>query len=459
LHKDYLFLCRVFSGDCVIRDGMRRIWMIWLLFAGVQVLAEPRLRIAGERAWLQMAYRSSLVKVLGQFEKLGAEVMLDPSLAGVRVLGDWEDVAVEQLLKELVSPYDYSVEWHRISGPLGSIDQVSRIYVYGEGGLSAAKRLSVERRVLDVYEPDDGSQPYIANELLIGFEAGASVETLRQLLAAMGGTILEVIDPPGLYRIRLDGTLSVEEAQKLAAEAEGVTLSEPNYAFRHPGTEKISTAGGAEGMNLHLQPGETAVAVFDSGLSPEYASLSIIRGTYNAVNPAEPMSDSLGHGTLVAMIAAGLVTPEGAPEPSQSVPVLAVRTFDENGYTSSTILMDAFRYAKASGVKIINMSWGSETDSAFMRSMMEYAASEGLILVAAAGNEPTGIPLYPSAYNMVLAVGGIESDGRDWSRSNYGPFVAAKSFVYATFNGEKHAGTSIASPYVVHEMATGRRKN
>jgi hypothetical protein len=247
--------------------------------------------------------------------------------------------------------------------------------------------------------------------------------------------------------------MPVEKAMEIANAHDGVETSEPNLAFSRIGNIPVSTGGGGTGANLQLQPGETAVAVFDSGLDPQYANLSVIRGTYDAIDPSAEISDPLGHGTLSALVAAGVITPEGAPVAESGVPVLAIRTFDENGVTSADTLMRALEYAANSGVQIVNMSWGSEVDSAFMEAAMDYAAQNGMLLFASAGNEPTGTLIYPAGYSSVIAVGGLNPDGSRWENSNYGDFVDLYEPAKAFFNSQGYAGTSIASPYAAFKAA------
>ena len=247
--------------------------------------------------------------------------------------------------------------------------------------------------------------------------------------------------------------MSVEKAMDIANAHDGVDSSEPNLAFPRIGNTSVPMSGSGAGANLHLQPGETAVAVFDSGLDPQYANLSVIRGTYDAVDPSAEISDSLGHGTLTALVAAGVITPEGATAAETGVPVLAIRTFDENGMTSSDTLMRALEYAASSGVKIVNMSWGSEVDSTFMEAAMNFAAQNGMVLFAAAGNEPTGKLIYPAGYSSVIAVGGLNPDGSQWENSNFGDFVKVFEPAKAVFNGQSYAGTSISSPYAAFKAA------
>ena len=147
------------------------------------------------------------------------------------------------------------------------------------------------------------------------------------------------------------------------------------------------------------------------------------------------------------------------------IPVVSVRTFDEDGKTSSFAIMQALAYAAKAGAKVVNMSWGSDTDSQFMRTAMQVAANKGLLLVAAAGNEPSGKPVYPAAYPTVIAVGGITADGQPWNNSNHGDFVDLSAPAKATFpighNGPAGAyiGTSISSASVANALAQYLNRN
>lgn len=431
-------------------DAMKCFFAILFLLQPLLVSAAS-LRLEGDRAWLE-AEGVPLAKVLALFEQRGVEVLIDPSLQLNRVSGEWENTKVGRLIQQLVGSHSYLLEWRKIDSPLGELYQIASIRIYSYGNLSAARPLDKKGRVLDVVEGKDGLK-YVRGEIMVGFGEGSDIDDLKALLKKLGGTVVEVIDPPGIYRIRLNEGLSVEDAMKIAQTHDGVEAAEPNLAFPRIGNELVQFSGSGAGVNLHLQPGETAVAVFDSGLDPQYADLPFIRGTYNALNPDEAMSDPTGHGTLTAMIAAGAITPLGAEAAEQGVPVMAIRAFDENGMTSSDTIMRGLEYAANSGVKIVNMSWGSEVDSQFMETAMDYAAQNGLMLYASAGNEPTGTPIYPAGYDSVTAVGGLNPDGSQWEQSNYGDFVKVFEPAKATFNGQSYVGTSISSPFAAFKLA------
>jgi hypothetical protein len=427
---------------------MKHIYAILLL---LPVLASAtELRMEGDRAWLK-ADGVQLSTVLRLFEQRGVKVLVDPSLELGLVIGEWENIRVDRLFGQLTS-HSFQIERKKVRSPLGELYRVSSLRIYSGGDLSAARPLTSGSRVLDVVEGKDGIK-YIRGEIMVGFKEGSTVKDLNELLAKINGTVIEVIDPPGIYRIKLNEGMSVEKALALANELDGVDSSEPNLAFPRIGNSPVSLAGSGAGANLQLLPGETAVAVFDSGLDPQYANLSVIRGTYDAVDPSAEISDALGHGTLTALVAAGVITPEGAAAAETGVPVLAVRTFDENGMTSSDTLMRALEYAANSGVKIVNMSWGSEVDSTFLETAMNFAAENGMVLFASAGNEPTGTRLYPAAYSSVIAVGGLNPDGSQWENSNFGDFVEMFEPAKAVFDGQAYAGTSISSPYAAFKAA------
>jgi hypothetical protein len=185
-----------------------------------------------------------------------------------------------------------------------------------------------------------------------------------------------------------------------------------------------------------------------------------IVASYDALNPGSSLNDPAGHGTQMAMIASGAIFPGGVPPgEAEGVPVIAVRTFDDNGNTSNFALMRAIDYAIAQGARVINLSWGSDTSSDFVETSVAHAQSKGLVVVASAGNAPTGKPVYPSAYPGVVSVSALDTSGTVWDKSNFGSTVTVAAPGMATFPvGHEgppgaYAGTSISSAYVSRQLA------
>ncbi|QBG48173.1 hypothetical protein EGM51_12510 [Verrucomicrobia bacterium S94] len=417
-----------------------------LLVAAAQAAT---LRIEGENAWLK-SEGTPLSKILYLFEQRGAEVLIDPSLELGRVTGEWEGTKVERLIAQLVSPNSYSVQWKRVDSPLGAFYQVSSIRVFGDRA-SAAKRISQPERVLDVVEGTNGVK-YVRGEILVGFKEGSTVNDLNLLLRKLNGTVVEVINPPGIYRIRLNDDLSAEKALAIAAAHESVEAAELNLAYSNAAMPTVPISGTHAGLNLGLAPGETAIAVFDSGLDPAYADMDFIRGSWNALNPGDAVDDPTGHGTLVSLIASGAITPLGEESGKTGAPVLAVKVFDENGMTSSDVLMSAINYALASDVEVINLSFGTYDEVGFLENAVEYAASQGIAIFVASGNDGLNVAVNPAANPVTVSVGATDGSGHVADYSN----TAADTYASGTvkFDGKVHYGTSFASPRTAYEYAT-----
>ena len=190
--------------------------------------------------------------------------------------------------------------------------------------------------------------------------------------------------------------------------------------------------------------------------------------TLDATDPRSAISDNNGHGTQMAMIASGYVEPYGnSIDANDSLtPVIAVKTFDKDGYSTNFDLMRSIEFAVNKGARVINLSWGSQNDSRFLRDAIRTAAKNDVVLIASAGNEPSGRPVYPAAYNEVLSVSALDMKGRRWDQANYGEFVdiAAPGFAgmpTGSSGGEAgvYGGTSISSAYVARALSQYRARH
>src|SRR6185436_773880 len=101
------------------------------------------------------------------------------------------------------------------------------------------------------------------------------------------------------------------------------------------------------------------------------------------------------HGTFVAGILAAV-----APNAT----IMPLRAFDDAGNTDLFTLAKAIRYAKDKGATVINMSFGTLTDSKVLKEAIDYAKASNVVLVASAGNNNTASVKYPAAYSGVIAV-------------------------------------------------------
>jgi serine protease len=198
----------------------------------------------------------------------------------------------------------------------------------------------------------------------------------------------------------------------------------------------------------------------------------------------QPSGGSSFHGTHVAgTIAAATGNALGVAGVTQATQIMPLRVLGIGGGTVYDELQ-AVRYAAglandsgtlpAQRAAVINLSLGGGGFSQAAQDVFNAARAQGLIVVAAAGNDSSTEPSYPAAYDGVVSVSAVDINGNLAWYSNSGPTidVAAPGGDAGTdFNGDGYPdsvlstcgddtsgsirytycfynGTSMASPHV-----------
>jgi thermitase len=121
----------------------------------------------------------------------------------------------------------------------------------------------------------------------------------------------------------------------------------------------------------------------------------------------------------------------------------------------------ALYYAVQHEANIVNMSFDTSSSSPALNQAIAYANQNGVVLVAAAGNESTSAPVYPAALDgQVMGIASTSDSDQLSSFSNYGKtdvwIAAPGEYVISTFPGGTFAsssGTSFSSPLVAGTAA------
>ncbi len=178
-------------------------------------------------------------------------------------------------------------------------------------------------------------------------------------------------------------------------------------------------------------------------------------GDYLHPDP-DPMDEfSGGHGTEVAgIIAAVQNNGIGISGIAPRVKIMVLRAGTASGYLEEDDVIRAMLYAQQNGAKILNMSFGDTQVSDLFHDVLHYLSTQGMILVAAAGNDGSSNVYYPAGFQETVAVGA--SNKNDWLAgfSNYGDWLdvlapgvdmlsTAPGNGYNTVNG-----TSFSAPVV-----------
>jgi subtilisin family serine protease len=184
------------------------------------------------------------------------------------------------------------------------------------------------------------------------------------------------------------------------------------------------------------------------------------------------MANTPFHGTHVAgIIAAARNNGKGIDGIAENVKIMAVRAVPDGDEHDKDVAL-AIRYAVDNGAKVINMSFGKgfSPEKGWVDDAVKYAASKGVLLVHAAGNDASNIdsvlnypnPVFKNAegkatnWITVGASGDPKAGGLVAGFSNYGKkevdVFAPGVKIYSTIPGGdtygNAQGTSMASPVV-----------
>ena len=170
--------------------------------------------------------------------------------------------------------------------------------------------------------------------------------------------------------------------------------------------------------------------------------------------------DQTGHGTHVAGIVGAKVDNQtGIAGVAWNCKIMAIRVGASQRYGGAGMRDSnsaaGIIYAVDNGAKVINMSWGSDRLSFVIRDVLTYADVQGVLLVAAAGNDMKGSVIYPAGYRQVMAVASGNQDDERFYQSNFGAgvdIVAPGNEILSTQIQNTYrllSGTSMAGPHVV----------
>lgn len=173
----------------------------------------------------------------------------------------------------------------------------------------------------------------------------------------------------------------------------------------------------------------------------------------NSEHPYDPMDDN-GHGTMVAgIIAASANNTAGIAGIDWNCKILPVKMLDSTGEGSTFSAIEGIYFAIDQGADIINMSYGAYNDSGEENKAIWDAYQAGVTLVAAAGNDNTGLA-YPAKYMPVISAGATGRTDQRSSFSNYGEgldIVAPGEQILSTNINNAYSsgsGTSFSAPVV-----------
>ena len=173
--------------------------------------------------------------------------------------------------------------------------------------------------------------------------------------------------------------------------------------------------------------------------------------------------DSIGHGTMVAGVAAASADDTGTAGACPRCLIMDVKTFaDGEDYTSAVDILDGIETAAEHGARVINLSLGVESNPKLKRAFVDVMrAHPSIVFVVAAGNARHFLDLKPESPCDAAAevangicVAALAAPDQLADFSNYGSAVriaAPGEHIYVpSIDGgyEYEDGTSFSAPLV-----------
>jgi subtilisin family serine protease len=204
------------------------------------------------------------------------------------------------------------------------------------------------------------------------------------------------------------------------------------------------------------------VAVIDNAIQTNHPDLAanMVAGkdmSSAADTDPNPPNANFSHGTHVAGIVSAVTNNSLgiASAGNNKVKIMPIKATPDNASFNSIYYgFEGIIWAVDNGAKIVSLSWGGPGYSSAEQEVIDYAYNNGVVVVAAAGNDNNDELSYPAAYSHVISVASLDiSDARS-SFSTYGNTVdisaPGRGILSTTPFGSyaSFSGTSMATPLV-----------
>ncbi len=334
-------------------------------------------------------------------------------------------------------------------------------------------------------DPSPSRHAFVPGELLVRFRPAAAAGRVDQLLAERGTARLRRITALDVHVLRLPPTLSVEQAIEIFNRLPEIEFAEPNYILHAlaPPQEIVDQWGLAAiqappAWDLISPKNPVLIAITDTGIDRMHSDLApniwqnpgeiagdgidndgngYVDDTWGwdfANGDNDPFDDN-GHGTIVGSVAAGVQDGSGVAGVCPWCRLATVKVLSAEGSGSVDAVANGIVYAADIGARVINLSLAGPADAQTLGDAVDYAWSQGALVVAGAGNDGIEAPRYPAGYANAMAVASTNMDDHHSCFSNFADgyiSVAAPGELIAAAQPNQEygsfSGTSLSTPHV-----------
>lgn len=215
------------------------------------------------------------------------------------------------------------------------------------------------------------------------------------------------------------------------------------------------------GIDKEIKKDKIKVAILDSGINSNHSDLkNKVVKSYDVIQNIDSTTDDFGHGTNIAGIITANHNSHGIIGVSQNVQIYDIKVLNAEGKAEINDVLTALLWAYENNVDIINISFGFSKHYSALQEMIDLLVSEGIIIVAASGNNLGQEADYPARYPNVISVGSINKDSSIDILSAQGKvdvFAPGKEIFTTSMSGDYETvrGTSFSTAYITGTLVNG----
>jgi serine protease len=306
-------------------------------------------------------------------------------------------------------------------------------------------------RVASLHQSARSQMQFMPGEVIVQFKEQADDRRVVGDIQEVGGRLAKRSAFGPRYRVSLDRDAGVTEAVARLASMPEVDYAEANGVVRaYQAAGRFTPNDRLFPFQWHMkmvdaertwaiQKGDPSVvvAVLDTGIAyedfgkfrkaPDFGTTTFVTGL-NVLTGSSHANDDNFHGTHVAStIAEATNNGEGVAGLAFGCALMPVKVLDNEGVGSFFDVAEGVDYAAnfsqggTHPVKVINLSLGGDSPSQTLQRAIDRAVNQGIVVVAAAGNDNIRQVGFPASLPNVIAVGAVDARKQKAPYSNFGP--------------------------------------
>jgi thermitase len=377
----------------------------------------------------------------------GWHIFLEPGAAHQASV-KFRNLPAGEALQKLLGDLNYAFV-PQTNGP-------QELYVFTTTIQKATQRIAAARKA--------AVKRHVANQLMVRLKPGTNIDALAK---AHGAKVVSRNDKLGIYLLEFSDASATDAALGSLQTDPGVASVDYNYLFDAPVSPQplASVPSGVGPVSLTLDPSnpsdpcDPVVGLIDTGTQPLGSTLDpFMMKSVNVTGDTVDLSSTTPtHGTAMAQRILQAIAQQSSHSAAR---ILPVNVYGNGETATSWNVALGVQAAVDGGATVLNMSMAGTTDGAVLDDIIQQAIAKGILIFAAAGNQPVTTPNYPAALPGVNAVTALSAPGQLASYADYGSFVdlalPGSSVAYMGDQAWLVQGTSSATAYATG-MAAGMK--